>query len=101
MPLSRVSRASGCGSEHGSGRRPRAKLVAQVAAAAAVALLLAILGWRLASLEHGTLEHGKDLSGAVAAGGRPPAPDFELKRLNDKGTRRRSSLRGHVGVLNF
>ena len=96
MPLSRVSRASGCGSEHGSGRRPRAKLVAQVAAAAAVALLLAILGWRLASLEH-----GKDLSGAVAAGGRPPAPDFELKRLNDKGTRRRSSLRGHVGVLNF
>lgn len=78
------------------GAAARAKLVAQVAAAAAVALLLGVLGWRLASLER-----GKDLSGAVAAGRRPVAPDFELKRLNGDGTLRLSSLRGRVVVLNF
>ena len=67
----------------------RLKLGAQVLAVGLVALLLALLVWKLA--------HGG--SGSVGAGDR--APDFTLNRIDGPGTFQLASLRGKVVVLNF
>ncbi|MFL5921632.1 MAG: TlpA family protein disulfide reductase [Gaiellaceae bacterium] len=67
----------------------RLKLGAQVLAVGLVALLLALLVWKLA--------HG---SGNEAHIGHP-APDFALRRIDRPGTLQLASLRGKVVVLNF
>jgi cytochrome c biogenesis protein CcmG/thiol:disulfide interchange protein DsbE len=74
----------------------RVKLVLQAAAVLVVALLVSLLGWRVAQQEE-----GRNLSGALAAGKRPLAPDFALDSLD--GSRKISlrDLRGKVVVVNF
>jgi cytochrome c biogenesis protein CcmG, thiol:disulfide interchange protein DsbE len=67
----------------------RLKLGAQALAVGLVALLLALLIWKVA--------HG---SGAKAAPGKP-APDFTLNRIDRPGKLQLASLRGKVVVLNF
>ena len=67
----------------------RLKLGAQVLAVGLVALLLALLVWKLA--------HG---SGNEAKVGHP-APNFTLDRIDRSGSLQLASLRGKVVVLNF
>jgi len=67
----------------------RLKLGAQVLAVGLVALLLALLVWKLA--------HG---SGNQAKIGHP-APNFTLNRIDEPGSLQLASLRGKVVVLNF
>jgi cytochrome c biogenesis protein CcmG/thiol:disulfide interchange protein DsbE len=67
----------------------RLKLGAQALAVGLVALLLALLIWKVA--------HG---SGKKAAPGKP-APDFTLNRIDRPGKLQLESLRGKVVVLNF
>jgi cytochrome c biogenesis protein CcmG, thiol:disulfide interchange protein DsbE len=67
----------------------RLKLGAQALAVGLVALLLALLIWKVA--------HG---SGKKAAPGKP-APDFTLSRIDGRGKLQLASLRGKVVVLNF
>ncbi len=72
------------------------KLVLQIAAVGIVALLLALLGWRVADRQA-----GQSIAAGVAAGDAPTAPDFTLPLLGGGGDLRLSSLRGKVVVLNF
>jgi cytochrome c biogenesis protein CcmG, thiol:disulfide interchange protein DsbE len=67
----------------------RLKLGAQALAVGLVALLLALLVWKLAQG-----------SGKEASIGKP-APDFALRRIDRPGTLQLASLRGKVVVLNF
>jgi len=67
----------------------RLKLVAQVLAVGLIALLLALLIWKLAEGSGKEAEIGK------------PAPNFALRRLDQPGTLELVSLRGKVVVLNF
>jgi cytochrome c biogenesis protein CcmG, thiol:disulfide interchange protein DsbE len=67
----------------------RLKLGAQALAVGLVALLLALLVWKLAKG-----------SGKEAAIGKP-APDFTLKRVDAPGKLQLASLKGKVVVLNF
>jgi cytochrome c biogenesis protein CcmG/thiol:disulfide interchange protein DsbE len=67
----------------------RLKLGAQALAVGLVALLLALLVWKLV--------HG---SGKKAAVGKA-APNFTLSRIDKSGTLQLASLRGKVVVLNF
>ena len=66
----------------------RVKVVAQVAALACVAGLLALLVWKLTHQQH-----------APPVGS--PAPAFTLPRLDGPGSVSLASLRGHPVVLNF
>jgi cytochrome c biogenesis protein CcmG, thiol:disulfide interchange protein DsbE len=75
----------------------RAKIVLQAAAVSVVALLIGLLGWQLT---RGETTGG--VASALASGGTPPAPDFELDLLDDSGPLRLSSFeRDKVVVLNF
>jgi cytochrome c biogenesis protein CcmG/thiol:disulfide interchange protein DsbE len=74
----------------------RAKLILQAAAVSVVALLVVLLAWQVFKADE-----GRALSDQIAAGKRPPAPDFELELLDGSGTLRLSDLRGKVVVLNF
>jgi cytochrome c biogenesis protein CcmG/thiol:disulfide interchange protein DsbE len=67
----------------------RLKLGAQALAVALVALLLALLIWKIAQGSGGKAAPGK------------PAPDFTLNRIDRPGTLQLASLRGKVVVLNF
>jgi cytochrome c biogenesis protein CcmG/thiol:disulfide interchange protein DsbE len=67
----------------------RLKLGAQALAVGLVALLLALLVWKLAKG-----------SGKEAAIGKS-APNFTLRRIDEPGTLQLASLRGKVVVLNF
>ena len=67
----------------------RLKLGAQALAVGLVALLLALLIWKVAKG-----------SGKEAAVGKT-APNFTLKRIDEPGTLQLASLRGKVVVLNF
>jgi cytochrome c biogenesis protein CcmG, thiol:disulfide interchange protein DsbE len=66
----------------------RVRLVAQLAALACVAGLLALLVWKLTHQQH-----------APPVGS--PAPAFTLPRLDGSGSVSLASLRGHPVVLNF
>jgi len=68
---------------------------AQAFAVALVLALLALLVWRVA---HG---NGQGVSQALAAGKRPPAPNFTLPRLAGAGKVELASLRGKPVVLDF
>jgi cytochrome c biogenesis protein CcmG, thiol:disulfide interchange protein DsbE len=74
----------------------RVKLILQAAAVMVVALLVALLGWQVARQEE-----GRGLDAAVAAGKRPPAPDFTLESLDGGETISLSDYRGKAVVLNF
>jgi cytochrome c biogenesis protein CcmG/thiol:disulfide interchange protein DsbE len=67
----------------------RLKLGAQVLAVGLVALLLALLIWKIAQGSSGKAAPGKT------------APDFRLNRIDRPGKLRLASLRGKVVVLNF
>jgi cytochrome c biogenesis protein CcmG/thiol:disulfide interchange protein DsbE len=67
----------------------RLKLGAQALAVALVALLLALLIWKIAQGSGGKAAPGK------------PAPDFTLSRIDRPGKLQLASLRGKVVVLNF
>jgi cytochrome c biogenesis protein CcmG/thiol:disulfide interchange protein DsbE len=67
----------------------RLKLGAQALAVGLVALLLALLVWKLAQGSGKEAEIGK------------PAPDFTLNRVDEGGKLQLASLRGKVVVLNF
>jgi cytochrome c biogenesis protein CcmG/thiol:disulfide interchange protein DsbE len=75
----------------------RVKIVLQAAAVSVVALLIALLGWQVTS-DEGT----GGVAAALASGGTPPAPDFELELLDGSGQLRLSSFEERkVVVLNF
>src|SRR5262245_60511807 len=67
----------------------RLKIGAQVLAVGLVALLLALLVWKLA--------HGSGKKARVGG----EAPNFTLNRIDEPGTLQLASLRGRVVVLNF
>jgi cytochrome c biogenesis protein CcmG/thiol:disulfide interchange protein DsbE len=74
----------------------RGKLILQAAAVTVVALLVALLGWRVVQQEE-----GRGLDDAVAAGKRPAAPDFTLESLDGDAMISLSDYRGKAVVLNF
>jgi cytochrome c biogenesis protein CcmG, thiol:disulfide interchange protein DsbE len=74
----------------------RGKLALQIAAVGLVALLLALLGWRLVDRQA-----GQDIASGALAGHKPAAPNFELPQLTGDGTIALASYRGKVVVLNF
>jgi thiol-disulfide isomerase/thioredoxin len=74
----------------------RAKLISQAAAVLVVALLVVLLGWRVAQRDAGA-----GLSDAVAAGERPYPPAVVLERLDGEGTISLRELRGKAVVVNF
>jgi cytochrome c biogenesis protein CcmG, thiol:disulfide interchange protein DsbE len=67
----------------------RLKLGAQILAVGLVALLLALLIWKVASGSGDKAQPGK------------PAPNFTLNRIDKPGKLQLASLRGKVVVLNF
>ncbi|HEV8602165.1 MAG TPA: TlpA disulfide reductase family protein [Gaiellaceae bacterium] len=71
------------------------RLAGQVAAVGLVAALLALLVWKVAHNNQGSV--ARDFT----RGARPMAQDFKLERLNGEGSLRLSSLRGKVVVVNF
>jgi cytochrome c biogenesis protein CcmG/thiol:disulfide interchange protein DsbE len=73
----------------------RLKLVGQIAAVGVVAALLALLVWRVATDEQ------SEVPAALEAGKTPPAPHFELPRLDTDGELALASLRGKAVVVNF
>jgi cytochrome c biogenesis protein CcmG, thiol:disulfide interchange protein DsbE len=72
----------------------RVRLVAQAAAVAVVAALLALLAWKVTQGE-------SEVTAELARGGAPEAPAFTLERLDGKGDLSLESLRGRAVVLNF
>jgi cytochrome c biogenesis protein CcmG, thiol:disulfide interchange protein DsbE len=74
----------------------RVKLVLQAAAVLVVALLVTLLGWRVAQQDE-----SRGLSGAVDAGKRPAAPEFRLPALEGDATISLADYRGKVVVVNF
>jgi cytochrome c biogenesis protein CcmG/thiol:disulfide interchange protein DsbE len=74
----------------------RLRLLAQIAAVALVAALLALLVWRVVREDE-----GEGLARAVAAGRPVDAPEFDLERLDTEGRLSISSLRGKPAVINF
>lgn len=74
----------------------RGKLVLQIAAVGVVGLLLALLGWRVASRQA-----GQNVAAGVERGSAPAAPDFTLPELDGDGEITLSSYRGKAVVLNF
>jgi cytochrome c biogenesis protein CcmG/thiol:disulfide interchange protein DsbE len=75
----------------------RAKIVLQAAAVSVVALLIALLGWQVTREEN-----TGGVAAALASGGTPPAPDFDLERLDADGRLQLSSEEGRrVVVVNF
>jgi cytochrome c biogenesis protein CcmG/thiol:disulfide interchange protein DsbE len=72
----------------------RVRLVAQAAAVAVVAALLALLAWKVTQGESA-------VTASLADGGMPAAPAFTLERLDGEGDLSLESLRGKPVVLNF
>jgi cytochrome c biogenesis protein CcmG, thiol:disulfide interchange protein DsbE len=73
----------------------RALLVAQGAAVGLVALLFALLVWKLVSGSSGAL------AAQVARGEEPAAPDFTASRVDRQGELTLSDLRGKAVLVNF
>jgi cytochrome c biogenesis protein CcmG, thiol:disulfide interchange protein DsbE len=72
----------------------RLRLVAQAAAVGLVVALLGLLVWKLAQGE-------SEVTASLAKGGRPDAPAFSLAKLEGGGTLELESFRGQAVVLNF
>jgi cytochrome c biogenesis protein CcmG, thiol:disulfide interchange protein DsbE len=73
----------------------RARLAAQAVALAAVAGLLVLLVWKVATGE------GSEVPARLEPGKSVMAPEFELPRLDRGGTLSLASLRGKAVVVNF
>lgn len=74
----------------------RVKLILQAAAVLVVALLVALLGWKV--LEQ---EEGRGLSDALERGERPSPPPLTFETLEGEGTIRLADYWGKAVVLNF
>jgi cytochrome c biogenesis protein CcmG/thiol:disulfide interchange protein DsbE len=74
----------------------RGKLVLQAVAIGLVGLLLALLGWRLASTSQ-----GQNVAVDIDGGAKPQAPDFTLPLVGGDEAIRLSTYRGKAVVLNF
>lgn len=74
----------------------RGKILLQAAAISVVALLVALLGWRVAQQEA-----GRGLDDALEDGKRPHAPQFSLEPLEGEEMISLAALRGKAVVLNF
>jgi len=74
----------------------RVKLILQGAAVLVVALLVVLLGWRVAEQAE-----GRGLSAALERGERPYPPKVELESLDGEGTIRLADYRGKAVVINF
>jgi len=74
----------------------RGKLVLQIGAVGVVCLLLALLGWQLASRQS-----GQDVAADVDKGTEPTAPAFTLPSLAGDRKIDLASYRGKAVVLNF
>ncbi len=74
----------------------RAKLGLQIGAVCVIALLLGLLGWRLAANAE-----GRNVAAAADDGERPPAPELTLPLLGGDGEIDLASYRGQVVVVNF
>jgi cytochrome c biogenesis protein CcmG/thiol:disulfide interchange protein DsbE len=74
----------------------RGKLVLQIAAVGVVALLLALLGWRLADSQA-----GKDIAAGVEKGEEPVVPSLTLDELDGTGSVSLAAYRGKAVVINF
>lgn len=74
----------------------RAKLGLQIGAVCVIALLLGLLGWRLASNAE-----GRNVAAAADDGERPSAPELILPLLGGDGEIDLASYRGQVVVVNF
>jgi cytochrome c biogenesis protein CcmG/thiol:disulfide interchange protein DsbE len=74
----------------------RGKLVLQLGAVCVIGLLIALLGWRVASRSE-----AQNIALKAEKGEKPAAPDFELPRLDGQGEITLSSYRGKAVVLNF
>jgi cytochrome c biogenesis protein CcmG, thiol:disulfide interchange protein DsbE len=74
----------------------RVKLILQAAAVLVIALLVGLLGWRVAKQEE-----ARNLGDALAEGKRPTAPDVALDRLDSEGTVSLGEFRGKAVVVNF
>ncbi len=74
----------------------RAKLGLQIGAVCVIALLLGLLGWRLAANAE-----GRNVAAAADDGERPPAPELILPLLGGDGEIDLASYRGQVVVVNF
>ena len=72
----------------------RLKIGLQALSVAVVAGLLALLVWKV-------VHQGKGAAGELAEGKTPPAPHFDLARIDTSGKLSLASLRGKVVVLNF
>ena len=73
----------------------RLRLGAQAAAVAVLVALLGLLVWKVA------VGSGDEVTGSLASGNRPKAPDFTLPRLAGSGELSLVSTRGKAVVLNF
>lgn len=74
----------------------RAKLGLQIGAVCVVALLLGLLGWRLAANAE-----GRNVAAAADDGERPAVPELRLPLLEGEGEIDLVSLRGQAVVVNF
>ena len=74
----------------------RVKIALQGAAVLVVALLVGLLAWQVVRTDQ-----GKNLSGDVDAGQKPPAPVFELDQLDGGKPVSLADYRGKAVVLNF
>lgn len=74
----------------------RAKLILQAAAVLLVALLVGLLGWKVAEQEK-----GRGLDDALERGERPYPPALVFDTLDGEGEIRLSDYRGKAVVLNF
>ena len=74
----------------------RGKLVLQLGAVALVALLLGLLGWRVADRQA-----GDNVASAAIGGDKPTAPGFTLPELARDSELSLASLRGKAVVVNF
>ena len=73
----------------------RVRLAAQALAVGFVAVLLGLLVWKLATDEK------SEIPAQLVRGETPPAPDFDLGRLDREGRLSLADLRGKAVVLNF
>jgi cytochrome c biogenesis protein CcmG/thiol:disulfide interchange protein DsbE len=74
----------------------RVKLILQAAAVLVVALLVALLGWRVTEQAE-----GRGLDDALERGERPRPPELVFETLDGEGEIRLADFRGKAVVLNF
>jgi cytochrome c biogenesis protein CcmG, thiol:disulfide interchange protein DsbE len=76
--------------------RRRLKIALQAAAVAVVGLLVALLAWQVVRTDQ-----GRELDAKVKEGKAPPAPVFDLDRLDGDQSVSLASFRGKAVVINF